>query len=196
MIAQCKFSVDKVRRLKADGLVVFVNFGTIKYILKEFSFFLGEIYQCDPQVGCICKDEKYCKGGQQIFSLSPLASPSDESPSSSVAAVITVVVLFIALLCTILGVWYYKRRTRVLEKDLQNRSVYYVENSILDPLRHQQVDLIAENPRTLVIRDDYHRSIPDSRSNNPVVLGATANVPNNLVKRYLSKKTYRNQNNI
>ena len=147
------------------------------------------MFNCDPEVGCVCQDEKSCRGGQQILFVAPLAA----APSSSSSAVIAVVVvlLTIALLGTILGVWYYKRRTRVLEKDLQNRSVYYVENSILDPLRHQQMDLIAENPATLVIRDDYYlRNIPDSRSNTALGSGAAAtsvnmNVPNDLVKRYV-----------
>jgi hypothetical protein len=34
---------------------------------------------------------------------------------------IVVTVLILALLATILGVWYYRRRTKVLHKDLQNR---------------------------------------------------------------------------
>jgi len=161
------------------------------HIFRKLSLlFKGEMYECDLKIGCVCNDEKLCKGGQQIFSLAPLAAPSDESSTSSASVAIIVVALIIALLVTILGVWYYKRRTQVLEKDLQNRSVYYVEDSILNQSRHQQVDLITPSPGTIVIRDEYQRSPAIPRSNTPVSSGgavaasaSSLNVPNNLVSR-------------
>ena len=148
----------------------------------------GDMYECDPKLGCVCNEDKNCAGGQQIFSLAPLSAPdeSDTSHSSSVAIVVTVLIL--ALLCTILGVWYYRRRTKVLQKDLQNRSVYYVENSILDPTRHhnysQQNDVVISNSDPINLDAEFEAP--------PVVAGATAaasaatsasNVPNNLLAR-------------
>jgi len=148
------------------------------------------MYKCDPEAGCICIDEELCKGGQQVVSLSPLSEPSKESSTNSASVIVIVVVLAVALLVTVLGVWYYKRRTRVLEKDLHYRSVYYVEGSILDPARHHQLDSMDAYPETIVIRDEHQSSPLVSRSQRSDLLGAAGfssatNLPNNLVSRYL-----------
>ena len=150
----------------------------------------GDMYDCDPKLGCVCNEDKNCQGGQQIFSLAPLSAPdeSESSQSSSVAIVVTVLIL--ALLCTILGVWYYRRRTKVLQKDLQNRSVYYVENSILDPARHhnynQQNDLVIPNSDPINLEAEFETPPVVAGATSAAVASAsasTSNVPNNLLAR-------------
>ena len=51
-------------------------------------------------------------------------------------------VVFLTIATVTLVVLYYRRRMKRMEKDLANRSVYYVENSALDPGRHHNGDLV------------------------------------------------------
>ena len=99
---------------------------------------------CDHIKGCICKENGDCGGGQRLLDLTR-AAPLDQdtvgmSHSSTVAIVLSV--LFLTLLTVILIVVYYRRRMNRMKQDLANRSVYYVENSILDQSRHHNHDLV------------------------------------------------------
>jgi hypothetical protein len=146
----------------------------------------GDMYECDPKIGCICNEEKNCQGGQQIFSLAPLSAAEDPGTSQSSAIAIVVTVLILALLLTILGIWYYRRRTKILQKDLQNRSVYYVENSILDPARHHhnQNDLIIPNSDPVILEEEFDGPPLVGGAAAAVVPNSTANnVPNNLLAK-------------
>lgn len=82
-----------------------------------------------------------------------------------------------------------------MQKDLQNRSVYYVENSILDPTRHHhnQNDLVVSNSEPNVLDD----------SEGPALfVGATAaatSTPSNvsqLQNNLLAKPRYEKNVNI
>ena len=94
--------------------------------------------------GCICKEDGDCGGGQRLLDLTRAAplgdSETSNSHSSTVAIVLSVVFLTIATVTLV--VLYYRRRMKRMEKDLANRSVYYVENSALDPGRHHNGDLV------------------------------------------------------
>ena len=153
----------------------------------------GDMYECDPKIGCVCHEEKNCQGGQQIFALAPLSAPGGDETGQSSAVAIVVSVLVLALILTILGIWYYRRRTKILQKDLQNRSVYYVENSILDPARHHhnQNDLVIPNSDPVLLEEE---SEIQALGGAGVVTTTALNssVPNNL----LSKPRYEKNVNI
>ena len=120
-----------------------------------------------------------------MFSLAPLSAAEDKGADQSSAIAIVVTVLILALLLTILGVWYYRRRTKVLQKDLQNRSVLYVENS-KNPMRHNQNDLIISEPAVL-----------EEESEGPPLVGvATSAIASNLPNNLLSKPRYEKNVNI
>lgn len=156
----------------------------------------GDMYECDPKIGCICNEEKNCQGGQQIFSLAPLSAAEDPGTSQSSAIAIVVTVLILALLLTILGIWYYRRRTKILQKDLQNRSVYYVENSILDPARHHhnQNDLIIPNSDPVILEDEFEG--PPLVGTATAALTTTAATANNVPNNLLAKPRFEKNVNI
>lgn len=99
---------------------------------------------CDHLKGCVCKEDGDCGGGQRYLDLqraAPLDQGNDSNSHSKTVAVV-LSVLFLTIATIICIVVYYRRRMNRLKSDLQNRSVYYVENSILDPGRHQNHDMV------------------------------------------------------
>ena len=90
----------------------------------------------------------------------PLEEGNESSASSTTAIVLSVV--FLTLAMVVLIVIYYKRRLKRMQKDLQNRSVYYVENSILDPARHHA------NQHDLVVTD--HEPIEETETDPTLIL--------------------------
>ena len=79
----------------------------------------------------------------------------DGSSSHSQTVAIVLSVVFLTLVTVIMVIIYYRRRMKRLQKDLQNRSVYYVENSILDPGRHAgQHDMVITDRDPVEIQPD------------------------------------------
>ena len=104
------------------------------------------------------------------------------SHSSTVAIVLSVVFLTIATVTLV--VLYYRRRMKRMEKDLANRSVYYVENSALDPGRHHNADLVISDRDPVDLNQDpilntvFHiqNNVPNNL-NDSLGFGATPRVP-------------------
>ena len=71
-----------------------------------------------------------------------------------------------------------------MEKDLANRSVYYVENSALDPGRHHNADLVISDRDPVDLNQDpilntvFHiqNNVPNNL-NDSLGFGATPRVP-------------------
>lgn len=61
------------------------------------------------------------------------AASGQDSGSHAQAVSIVVTVLVFALVITVLVVAYYRRRMRRMQEDLKNRSVLYIENTVLSP---------------------------------------------------------------
>ena len=96
----------------------------------------------------MCKDGFDCEGGTQIIDFASLRGASAEGDSSShtQAIAIVAVVLILAVVVTVLLVVYYRRRLNRVEKDLQNRSVLYIENSVLTPdMQARKHDMVIRN---------------------------------------------------
>ena len=96
----------------------------------------------------MCKDGFDCEGGTQIIDFASLrgSSADGESSSHTQAIAIVAVVLILAVVVTILLVVYYRRRLDRVEKDLQNRSVLYIENSVLTPdMQARKHDMVIRN---------------------------------------------------
>lgn len=121
----------------------------------------SDLYRCDPELGCVCKDGLDCEGGTQIINFASLSNQDGSSSNSSVG-IIVASVFVLAIIVTILVVMYYRRRMRRLKNDLQNRSVKYIENSMHSPLRDmaQKHDLVLTNA-------DPYLSDNDGVSNRP-----------------------------
>jgi len=141
---------------------------------------------CDHIKGCICKEDGDCGGGQRLLDLTRAAplgdSETSNSHSSTVAIVLSVVFLTIATVTLV--VLYYRRRMKRMEKDLANRSVYYVENSALDPGRHHNADLVISDRDPVDLNQDpilntvFHiqNNVPNNL-NDSLGFGATPRVP-------------------
>ena len=139
---------------------------------------------CDHIKGCICKENGDCGGGQRLLDLTR-AAPLDQdtlamSHSSTVAIVLSV--LFLTLATVILIVIYYRRRMKRMKQDLANRSVYYVENSILDQSRHHNHDLVITDTDP----------IDNNAYTDPTITVFQNNVPNNVAAA--SSKVEKNVN--
>ena len=74
-----------------------------------------------------------CGGGQRLLDLASAAPLEEQNQDSNHGATVAIVlsVLFLAITTIVLIAIYYRRRLKRMKTDLQNRSVYYVENSIL-----------------------------------------------------------------
>ena len=121
----------------------------------------------------MCKEGGDCGGGQRLLDLTraaPLDQDTENTRSSTVAIVLSVV--FLTLVTIILVVLYYRRRMKRMKQDLANRSVYYVENSALDPSRHHNHDLVITD------RDPVEQQHEDPILNT--VFHIQNNVQNNL----------------
>lgn len=144
---------------------------------------------CDHVKGCICKEGGDCGGGQRLLDLTraaPLDQDSSTSSSKSSTVAIVLSVLFLTLTTIVLIIVYYRRRMKRLQKDLKNRSVCYVENSILDGSRqHPNADMIITD----------HDPVEDSP--DPIlhtVFQAPNNLPNNAGAASTSVKLEKNVN--
>lgn len=139
---------------------------------------------CDHIKGCICKENGDCGGGQRLLDLtraSPLDQDSGERMSHSSTVAIVLSVLFLTLVTVILIVIYYKCRMNRMKKDLANRSVYYVENSILDQSRHQNHDLVITD------QDPIENTLENNGLTDPTIRIFQNNVPNNVASASTSK---------
>ena len=65
-----------------------------------------------------------------MASAAPLEEQNQDSNHGATVAIV-LSVLFLAITTIVLIAIYYRRRLKRMKTDLQNRSVYYVENSIL-----------------------------------------------------------------
>ncbi len=128
----------------------------------------SDLYRCDTEHGCVCKDGFDCEGGTQIIDFSPL-SANQETSGASTAGVATLVaiLLLLALVATVLAVLYYRRRMRRMQKDLENRSVRYIENSVsggrIPPINKHEMIIVTNDsvdimngarPRSTVIANN------------------------------------------
>ncbi len=137
-------------------------------IIKSFQFKIVLTLRCDKELGCVCKDGFDCEGGTQIIDFASLTGNTDSSSSHTQAVSIVAAVLILAIIITVLIVVYYRRRMNRLQKDLQNRSVLYVENSVLTPdMQARKADLVIRNV-------DPYDEISSNRIRNNVVQMATA----------------------
>ena len=96
----------------------------------------------------MCKDGFDCEGGTQIIDFASLrgSSADGDSNSHTQSIAIVAVVLILAVVVTVLLVVYYRRRLNRVEKDLQNRSVLYIENSVLTPdMQARKHDMVIRN---------------------------------------------------
>jgi len=138
---------------------------------------------CDHIKGCVCKEDGDCGGGQRLLDLTraaPLGNQeTSEAHSSTVAIVLSVV--FLSLANIILVIVYYRRRMKRMEKDLANRSVYYVEGSALDPARHHNHDLVITDRDPVETQDPILNTVfhiqNNVQNNLNSSLGATPRVP-------------------
>jgi hypothetical protein len=127
-------------------------------------------FRCDKELGCVCKDGFDCAGGTQIIDFASLTGKSSDSDSSSHVQAVSIVaaVLILAIIVTVLVVIYYRRRMNRLEKDLQNRSVLYIENSALtSDMQARKADMVIKNV------DPYDIVVSHNRIMNNVAQMAT-----------------------
>lgn len=141
--------------------------------------------ECDEKVGCVCRNDGDCEGGQRLLldlaaalpASSPDVTEAGLSHSGTVAVVIAVLIL--AIVTATLIVVYYRRRMKRLQKDLNNRSVYYVENSILDPGRHHH-DLVVTNGDPLQDDNDDHVAPGAQALPNNAAIATTVRLEKNV----------------
>ena len=103
----------------------------------------SDMYRCDRDLGCVCKDGFDCEGGTRVIDFSPLQQ-ADGSSSAQAGVIVAVVVVLCAVALILVGL-YYRRRMLRMKKDLENRSVRYIENSVLDPVRNGSVHVVKHN---------------------------------------------------
>lgn len=120
-----------------------------------------------------------------LTNAAPLEDEINTSHSSTVAIILSV--LFLALVTAILIVVYYRRRMKRLEMDLNNRSVLYVENSILDHGRHHN--------HALVISDKDPIEVSDYPT-DPTMTVMPNNAPNNAAALTSSMAAVRQEKNV
>ena len=133
---------------------------------------------CDHSKGCLCKENSDCGRGLRLNDLTqaiPLLEQDQDSQHGATVAIV-LSVLFLAITTIVLIAIYYRRRMNRLKSDLQNRSVYYVENSILDPGRHQHHDVVITD------RDPLDDDFAITSGGDPAIAMANRianNMPNN-----------------
>jgi len=138
---------------------------------------------CDHIKGCMCKEGGDCGGGQRLLDLTRAAPLGDQETSDSHSSTVAIVlsVVFLTLVTIILVIVYYRRRMKRMEKDLANRSVYYVEGSALDPSRHHNHDLVITDNEPVETQDPILNTVFHIQNNVPnnlnSSLGATPRVP-------------------
>jgi len=103
----------------------------------------NDLYSCSMELGCVCPAGKDC--GIENINLSVELSPysADGAHGNHTTAPITVSVMIIGLVAVILVIVYYRRRMKVMKKDLKNRSVYYGDRDPVD----------SSKTHDLIIRD-------------------------------------------
>ncbi len=69
----------------------------------------SDMYRCDDERGCVCKDGLDCEGGTQFIDFASLSQAQDEGAASHARTVsIIATVLLLALIVTVLAVLYYR----------------------------------------------------------------------------------------
>ncbi|TRY67148.1 hypothetical protein TCAL_02952 [Tigriopus californicus] len=123
----------------------------------------SDLYRCDSELGCVCKDGLDCEGGTQIINFASLSNQDPNSSNSSLGLIVALVII-LAIIMAILVAIYYRRRMRRLKDDLQNRSVKYIENSMHSPLRDmaQKHDLVVTNADPYLSDNDGIKNLPNN----------------------------------
>jgi len=142
----------------------------------------SDIFKCDPVKGCVCKQGYDCEAaGTHFVDFAKLNSNGggESGGGGARAASLAAIILLLLLLVTILAVVYYRRRMQRMKKDLDHRSVRYIENSVLDRSK-------SHNPNEMVITaEPYPFELPPQQAPAAMVaasegttVGAMA-MPNN-----------------
>jgi len=144
---------------------------------------------CDHSKGCLCKEGGDCGGGQRLLDLTKAIPLQEENENSNHGATVAIVlsVLSLAFISIVAIAFYYRRRLKRMKTDLQNRSVYYVENSILDPGRHQHHDVIITDRDPL----DEDRAM----GNDPAIAMAN-HIANNLPNNTMTNNVVKHEKNV
>ena len=129
----------------------------------------SDLYHCDKELGCVCNDGFDCEGGTHFINFDPLQAQNG-SGSHKHAGVIVAVVVILALVVLVLVFLYYRRRMSRMKKDLENRSVRYIENSVLQSSVH--INPVNQNG------GGYETSVVDPDANNQT--NNVMNVRNNV----------------
>jgi hypothetical protein len=106
----------------------------------------SDLYRCDNETGCVCKDGFDCEGGTHFIDFASLRANEESSSHHATYVSVIATVLLLALIITVLFVIYYRRRMRRMQKDLEHRSVRYIENSVQG--HHQEIkknELVISN---------------------------------------------------
>lgn len=106
----------------------------------------NDLYRCSMETGCFCPPGVDC--GIENINLNVELAPysaTNENVSNSTAP-ITVSILIIALVAVILVIIYYRRRMKVMKKDLKNRSVYYSDRGSVDSSRTHDLIIRDSDP--------------------------------------------------
>ena len=147
----------------------------------------NDLYRCSMELGCVCPSGQDC-GIENInwnVELAPY-SAKDEHVNHSTAP-ITISILIIALVAVILVIVYYRRRMKVMKKDLKNRSVYYSDGGSVDSSRTH--DLIIRDSDPLNIGNEGITTI------NNITNYRTNDDPNLLNNVRITLDSQRYQNN-
>eukprot|EP00092_Neocalanus_flemingeri_P054199 GFUD01063830.1.p1 GENE.GFUD01063830.1~~GFUD01063830.1.p1 ORF type:complete len:547 (+),score=129.48 GFUD01063830.1:337-1977(+) len=106
----------------------------------------NDLYSCSLEFGCVCPSGQDC-GVENInlnVELAPYSAKNDHATPST--APITVSILIIALVAVILVIVFYRRRMKVMKKDLKNRSVYYSDSGSVDSARTHDLIIRDHDP--------------------------------------------------
>merc|ERR1739838_1210105 len=124
--------------------------------------------------GCYCPAGVDC--GIENINLNVKLAPysgKDETVTSTTGP-ITVSILIIALVAVVLVIVYYRRRMKVIKKDLKNRSVYYSDRGSVDSSRTHDLIIRDSDPLNLGLEGiatinnitNYHSNGDPSLLNN------------------------------
>jgi len=109
----------------------------------------NDLYRCSMDTGCYCPAGVDC--GIENINLNVELAPysgKDENVTNTTGP-ITVSILIIALVAVILVIVYYRRRMKVIKKDLKNRSVYYSDRGSVDSSRTHDLIIRDSDPLNL-----------------------------------------------
>jgi len=106
----------------------------------------NDLYRCSMETGCYCPVGVDC--GIENINLNVELAPysgQDEGGTNTTGPV-AISILIIALVAVILVIVYYRRRMKVMKKDLKNRSVYYSDRGSVDSSRTHDLIIRDSDP--------------------------------------------------